>query len=323
MKSTLTHVLIGLALGMLTLPRPSAAYSPSSSEDISHKISVRNAIGKNFKQLAACLQDLSDEHPELKEVALEFVVWTNGKLYNVKLFPGDASSEACIEELLKQVDVPSPENPRDYSFKIDLDTHVRHSTALSTEIKKDTVLPEEKGKKRVKRHTLSLDLLTPIVTGAMGLGAVFIFEYEIAVHRYVALSFTGMAGRISKDQTIKVQGQTYDGKVEGAGGGGGGGIRVFPLGKAPGGLLFGAQVRAYVFPLEFNPCPTGATKGLCSGELKNMDLLFEAGWRFVTRFGLAVQLSAEVGSQWGRSLYQFDSDPAFYFGGRAAVGWTF
>lgn len=313
-----------LAFLMAGLVSPAAGYSTSAPpEDSEHKISVRKAIGKSFDELASCLRDFSETHPELKEVSLEFLVWTNGQFYNVNLEPGDPPSEGCVEELLKKVQVPYPEKPQDYSFTIDLDAHVRQAVSLSGEVRKDGQGPEKKKKERSVHHTLSLDILTPIVTGSMGLGAVFIFEYELAVNRWVALSFTGVAGQISKEEKIKIQGIKHEGKVEGRGGGGGGGIRVYPLGKAPRGLLLGTQVRAYLFNLAFNPCPEQAEEGQCDGELKNLDLLFEAGWRFVFRFGLAIQLSAEVGAQFGRSLYQFDSDPAFYFGGRAAVGWVF
>jgi hypothetical protein len=320
----LQHTVLALAFLMLGAVSPALAYSSSStSDDMEHKVSVRKAIGKNFDELASCLRDFSDSHPDLKEVSLEFLVWTNGQFYNVNLEPGDPVSEQCVEELLKHVQVPYPEEPQDYSFTIDLDAHVRQAVSLSGEVRKDGPEPGKKKEERSVHHTLSLDILTPIVTGSMGLGAVFIFEYELAVNRWVALAFTGVAGQISKDEKIKIQGVKHEGKVEGRGGGGGGGIRVYPLGKAPRGLLLGAQVRAYLFNLAFHPCPDGAEEGQCDGELKNLDVLFEAGWRFVLRFGLAIQLSAEVGAQFGRSLYQFDSDPAFYFGGRADVGWVF
>lgn len=320
----LRYFCLVFAFFMLSAFNPAFSYSSSTaSEDREHKISVRNAIGKNFASLAACLEEFSIDHPDIKEVNLEFVVWTNGRFYNVKIEPKDQASEECIEELLKKVSVPFPEKPKDYSFKIDLDTHVRHLPASNQEIEKDALAKEKKGKKRTRRHTLSMDLLTPVVTGALGLGVIFLFEYEIAVNRWVAISVTGMAGHVSKDEKLKIQGQKYEGTIKGRGGGGGGGLRVFPLGKAPKGLLLGAQVRAYMFVLEFDECPDNAEEGDCNGELKVLDALFEAGWRFIFPFGLSLQLSAEAGAQFGRSIYKFESDPAVYFGGRAAVGWSF
>lgn len=315
------------AAGMLAAAVAVLAAGPvpaSVSGDVEHKISVRTAIGKNFGSLASCLEDFSDSHPEVKEVDLEFLVWTDGRFYNVKMMPGDEEAEECIESLLKGISVPFPQNPKDYNFKIDLDAHVRHVHAKGAETRKDGI--EETGtkkKKRMRRHNLSLDLLTPIVTSAMSVGTVFVFEYEIAVNRWVALSFTGVAGKVSRDEKITIRGRSYEGTVEGRGGGGGGGVRVFPLGNANRGLLLGTQVRAYVFKLALDDCPPQAEKGQCSGELKNLDLMVEAGWRFVMPFGLSIQLSAEVGAQFGRSLYRFESDPAPWFGGRAAVGWAF
>jgi hypothetical protein len=259
----------------------------------------------------------------VKEVDLQFMVWTNGQFYNIKLDPRDKSSEECINKLLKKLDVPLPDKPKDYNFKIDLDKYVRPGIEKNSSSQKDTLYQGKKEQKRFRRNNLSMDLLTPVVTGAMGLGAVFVFEYEIAINRWVSLSFQGMGGYISKDEKLKIQGTSFEGTVKGSGGGGGGGIRIFPLGKAPRGLILGASVRAYMFKLHFEECPPQATEGQCEGELKNLDLLAEAGWRFILPFGFSILLTGEAGAQFGRSLYQFDSDPAAYFGGKVAVGYSF
>ena len=54
-----------------------------------------------------------------------------------------------------------------------------------------------------------------------------------------------------------------------------------------------------------------------------LDIYAEAGWRFVMPFGLSILIAGEAGAQFGRSLYEFESDPAPWFGGKLAVGWAF
>lgn len=324
MKGTTKYfflMMIGLAAAAAA-PAASAAPAPGT-DDLNHKKEVRNAIGKNFQGLAECLGDFAATNPHLKEVDLQFVVWTNGQFYNVKLDPGDQPSEDCINKLLKQVAVPFPDKPKDYDFRIDLDKYVRPGLEKNSSAQKDTLPKDEKEHKRFRHNNLSMDLLTPVVTGAMGLGAVFVFEYEIAINRWVALSFQGMGGTIAKDEKIKIQGVSVEGTVKGSGGGGGGGVRIFPLGKAPKGLILGVMARAYMFELNFEQCPPQATEGQCEGELKNLDLLAEVGWRFILPLGFSILLMGEAGAQFGRSLYEFKSDPAAYFGGKVAVGYSF
>ncbi|MFH1438914.1 MAG: hypothetical protein ABIJ56_24625 [Pseudomonadota bacterium] len=316
---TLLPLLLPAALLLL----PSITHAFAGSPGVQHKKAVRAAIGKNFTSLADCLEQFATTYPEVEEVSLEFLVWTNGQLYNVKISPGDGQSEQCIENVLKQISMPLPDEPSDYNFKINLDSHVRKTTEKSIEARKDVSENKlEKDKKRVRRHSLAMDLLHPVVTAAMGIGYIFLFEYEIAINRWVALTVVGLGGKIKMEHSATIHGQEIEGTIEGSGGGGGGGIRVFPLGKAPSGLILGVRVQSYLFKAKLDECPEGEEEK-CSGEIKNLDLMAEVGWRFVMRYGFAVLLTADVGAQWGRSLLQFDSDPAFFAAGKVAVGWSF
>ena len=307
----------------MVLLAPSITHAFAGSSGVQHKKAVRTAIGKNFTSLADCLEKFAVSNPEVEEVSLEFLVWTNGRLYNVKISPGDGKSEQCIEKVLKQISMPLPEEPSDYNFKINLDSYVRKATEKSLEVRKDVSEDKlEKDKKRFRRNSLAMDLLHPVVTAAMGIGYIFLFEYEIAINRWVALTAVGLGGKIEMEHSATIRGQEIEGTIEGSGGGGGGGIRVFPLGKAPSGLILGVRIQSYLFKVKLNECPEGE-EDQCSGEIKNLDLLAEVGWRFVMRYGFAVLLTGDVGVQWGRSLLQFDSDPAAFFAGKVAVGWSF
>jgi len=323
-RTTWGTTAIVMAAALLALPG-GAGGATAAAADAPHKAAVKAAIGKRFTLLAGCLGDFAAEHPQVKEVSLKFMVDEKGGAFHVVTVPGDPLSEACIANLLDSISLPPSLPPRVYSFRIDLDAHVRTMPAASSVTMNDAVAMKAHAKatgKKPRRHTLALDLLMPVLTASIGVGSVFLWEYEAVVSRWAAIELTGITGRVDMKHTEKFDGEKYHGFVTGTGGGGGGGVRIFPLGKAPSGLIVGVRVQAYAFRLHFTGCPAGYEQK-CRGGLRNLDLLAELGWRFVLPFGLTIHLAAEGGVEWGRSLLGFDSDPAAAVGGKVAVGWAF